>query len=255
VAPGWCVGCRHPLFAEPIATLRVERRAPGVGPTEVSWSRPLTSSLSLSVQARQALAGQAPTDASTMFLDGAFQEASDNQKLLGCSPLEEEAKIKNHTCVCESYPFGDLGALGLATRQLNRGLSLSTCSAGSDSPGHPGTLLPPSWAPYPAKHGRGPARSSFRASLRPRLCFATFPDSRLSWEQLMDVGVIDVNTCQPVPNVLVDLWHANTTGHYAGHADPDPELFWEGPAPSGIRKGLLTKFPRCASSLFVAERE
>lgn len=61
---------------------------------------------------------------------------------------------------------------------------------------------------------------------------------------LMDVGVIDVATCLPVPNILVDLWHANTTGHYAGHADPDPALFWEGPAPSGKRKGLLTKFPR-----------
>lgn len=77
----------------------------------------------------------------------------------------------------------------------------------------------------------------------------------------MDVGIIDINTCEPVPNVLVDLWHANTlvtcplrgetlelmyfswlafsTGHYAGHADPDPELIWEGPAPNGIRKGLL----------------
>jgi len=32
----------------------------------------------------------------------------------------------------------------------------------------------------------------------------------------MDVGVIDVNTCEPLPDVLVDLWHANTTGHYAG---------------------------------------
>jgi protocatechuate 3,4-dioxygenase beta subunit len=60
----------------------------------------------------------------------------------------------------------------------------------------------------------------------------------------MDVGVIDVATCLPVPNVLVDLWHANTTGHYAGHADPDPSLIWEGPAPTGVRKGLLTKFPR-----------
>lgn len=63
-------------------------------------------------------------------------------------------------------------------------------------------------------------------------------------DQLMDVGIIDVATCQPIPNVLVDLWHANTTGHYAGHADPDPSLIWEGPAPSGVRKGLLTKFPR-----------
>lgn len=60
----------------------------------------------------------------------------------------------------------------------------------------------------------------------------------------MDVGVIDVNTCEPLPNVLVDLWHANTTGHYAGHADPAPELIWEGPAHTGVRKGLLTAFPR-----------
>jgi protocatechuate 3,4-dioxygenase beta subunit len=33
---------------------------------------------------------------------------------------------------------------------------------------------------------------------------------------LLDVGVIDVETCQPLPNVLVDLWQANATGFYAG---------------------------------------
>lgn len=60
----------------------------------------------------------------------------------------------------------------------------------------------------------------------------------------MDVGIIDVNTCEPMPNVLVDLWHANTTGHYAGHPDQDPVLKWEGPATEGPRKGLLSKYPR-----------
>jgi protocatechuate 3,4-dioxygenase beta subunit len=35
----------------------------------------------------------------------------------------------------------------------------------------------------------------------------------------MDIGVIDVDTCEPVPNVLVDLWHANATGHYAGESE------------------------------------
>merc|ERR1711939_1017973 len=35
---------------------------------------------------------------------------------------------------------------------------------------------------------------------------------------LMDVGVIDVETCEPLPNVLVDLWHANATGYYTGRA-------------------------------------
>lgn len=28
----------------------------------------------------------------------------------------------------------------------------------------------------------------------------------------MDFGIIDVSTCEPVSNVLVDIWHANTTG-------------------------------------------
>lgn len=32
---------------------------------------------------------------------------------------------------------------------------------------------------------------------------------------LMDIGIIDVETCEPLPNVLVDIWHANATGHYA----------------------------------------
>lgn len=35
---------------------------------------------------------------------------------------------------------------------------------------------------------------------------------------LMNVGVIDVETCEPVPDVLVDLWHANSTGFYAGES-------------------------------------
>jgi len=34
--------------------------------------------------------------------------------------------------------------------------------------------------------------------------------------KLLDIGVIDVETCKPLPNVLVDIWQANATGHYAG---------------------------------------
>ncbi len=34
----------------------------------------------------------------------------------------------------------------------------------------------------------------------------------------MNFGVIDVETCEPVPNVLVDVWHANATGQYAGRS-------------------------------------
>ncbi|BGP52777.1 hypothetical protein JCM8202_003856 [Rhodotorula sphaerocarpa] len=69
-------------------------------------------------------------------------------------------------------------------------------------------------------------------------------EDQLGFPFFMDVGIIDVNTCEPMPNVLVDLWHANTTGHYAGHPDQDPKLKWEGPATEGPRKGLLSKYPR-----------
>lgn len=81
--------------------------------------------------------------------------------------------------------------------------------------------------------------------------------------QLMDVGVIDVKTCEPLPDVLVDLCeplasltiaevganslfagHANATGHYAGHPEQEAALKWEGPKHEGPRKGLLSKYPR-----------
>jgi protocatechuate 3,4-dioxygenase beta subunit len=31
----------------------------------------------------------------------------------------------------------------------------------------------------------------------------------------LDIGVIDTSTCQPLPNVLVEIWHANATGYYS----------------------------------------
>lgn len=38
----------------------------------------------------------------------------------------------------------------------------------------------------------------------------------LTFRQLLDIGVIDVETCEPLPNVLVDIWQANATGFYSG---------------------------------------
>ncbi|KAF7979281.1 hypothetical protein HWV62_42978 [Athelia sp. TMB] len=61
---------------------------------------------------------------------------------------------------------------------------------------------------------------------------------------LLDIGVIDVETCQPLPNVLVDIWHANATGDYAGHPFPRPDLVDELPATEGPRRGLRTAYPR-----------
>ncbi|KAF8953603.1 Intradiol ring-cleavage dioxygenase [Flammula alnicola] len=61
---------------------------------------------------------------------------------------------------------------------------------------------------------------------------------------LLDIGVMDVETCQPLPNVLVDIWQANATGSYAGHPVPHPHLANEVPAKEGKRRGLLSAFPR-----------
>ncbi|KAF9474658.1 aromatic compound dioxygenase [Pholiota conissans] len=61
---------------------------------------------------------------------------------------------------------------------------------------------------------------------------------------LLDIGVIDVETCQPLPNVLVDVWQANATGYYAGHPLPHPHLANVGPATEGRRRGLMPAYPR-----------
>ncbi|TFK19602.1 aromatic compound dioxygenase [Coprinopsis marcescibilis] len=61
---------------------------------------------------------------------------------------------------------------------------------------------------------------------------------------LLDIGVIDVETCKPLPNVLVDVWQANATGSYSGHPVPHPHLVNEGPQIGGKRSGLLSAYPR-----------
>lgn len=36
----------------------------------------------------------------------------------------------------------------------------------------------------------------------------------------LDIGVLNVDTCEPMENVLVDLWHCNSTGSYCEHFPP-----------------------------------
>jgi hypothetical protein len=31
----------------------------------------------------------------------------------------------------------------------------------------------------------------------------------------LDIGILDTSTCKPLPNVLVEIWHANATGYYS----------------------------------------
>ncbi|TFK31815.1 Intradiol ring-cleavage dioxygenase [Crucibulum laeve] len=60
---------------------------------------------------------------------------------------------------------------------------------------------------------------------------------------LLDIGVIDIETCQPLPNVLVDIWQANATGNYAGHPFPLLHLANKKPQVGGKHSGLLMAFP------------
>ncbi|QDS77874.1 hypothetical protein FKW77_000318 [Venturia effusa] len=43
----------------------------------------------------------------------------------------------------------------------------------------------------------------------------------------LDVGVIDINTCEPLPNALVDFWHCNATGSYSSFTGLSPNTPFE----------------------------
>ncbi|KAF1970496.1 putative extracellular dioxygenase [Bimuria novae-zelandiae CBS 107.79] len=36
----------------------------------------------------------------------------------------------------------------------------------------------------------------------------------------LDIQVVDVNTCEPVPQIYTEIWHANSTGVYSGVINP-----------------------------------
>ncbi|KAI9732292.1 MAG: hypothetical protein M1834_001498 [Cirrosporium novae-zelandiae] len=43
----------------------------------------------------------------------------------------------------------------------------------------------------------------------------------------LDIGVLDIDTCEPLPNVLVDLWHCNATGSYSSFDALSPNTPFE----------------------------
>lgn len=64
---------------------------------------------------------------------------------------------------------------------------------------------------------------------------------------LLDLQLIDVNTCEPVPESYIDVWHCNSTGVYSGVSEQDTlgETFLRGIAQTddeGIMQ-MKTKFP------------
>ncbi|KAB8209521.1 intradioldioxygenaselike [Aspergillus parasiticus SU-1] len=43
----------------------------------------------------------------------------------------------------------------------------------------------------------------------------------------LDVGVLDMATCEPLPNVLLDFWHCNATGSYSSFTHLSPNTPFE----------------------------
>lgn len=41
-------------------------------------------------------------------------------------------------------------------------------------------------------------------------------EDQVGVELILDIQVIDVNTCNPVVNTMIDFWHCNSTGVYSG---------------------------------------
>ncbi|KAK9781166.1 putative Dioxygenase [Seiridium cardinale] len=44
---------------------------------------------------------------------------------------------------------------------------------------------------------------------------------------ILDIGVLDVETCEPLPDVLVDIWHCNATGSYSSFTGLNPNTPFE----------------------------
>ncbi|KAI1074325.1 protocatechuate 3,4-dioxygenase beta subunit [Whalleya microplaca] len=44
---------------------------------------------------------------------------------------------------------------------------------------------------------------------------------------LLDIGVMDLATCEPLPNVLVDIWYCNATGSYSSFTGLSPNTPFE----------------------------
>ncbi|KAH9992392.1 protocatechuate 3,4-dioxygenase beta subunit [Xylariaceae sp. FL0662B] len=44
---------------------------------------------------------------------------------------------------------------------------------------------------------------------------------------LLDIGVMDLETCEPLPNVLVDIWYCNATGSYSSFTGLNPNTPFE----------------------------
>ncbi|MGC0401986.1 protocatechuate 3,4-dioxygenase beta subunit [Streptomyces sp. SAI-126] len=63
---------------------------------------------------------------------------------------------------------------------------------------------------------------------------------------LLDIRVIDSETCRPIRNAAVDIWHCDAVGVYSGYEDMGSGGGGGGPAPTGIPTAAPTGTPTAA---------
>lgn len=57
-------------------------------------------------------------------------------------------------------------------------------------------------------------------------------------ELVLDVGVLDMATCEPLENALLDFWHCNATGSYSSFTGLGPNI----PFPTLLQDLNITDF-------------
>lgn len=62
---------------------------------------------------------------------------------------------------------------------------------------------------------------------RSQLLRQDMTEDQLGVPLYLDIGVLDVNTCSPMENVLVDIWHCNSTGSYSSFEGLSPNIPFE----------------------------
>ncbi|CAO1613243.1 unnamed protein product [Parajaminaea phylloscopi] len=53
----------------------------------------------------------------------------------------------------------------------------------------------------------------------------------------LDIGLVNIKTCEPFPNVMIDIWHANAMGTYSGFTKAKPYGFVNAPPVVETRNG------------------
>lgn len=60
------------------------------------------------------------------------------------------------------------------------------------------------------------------AAFRSTLLLTVVEDGEVGIPMILEIGVLDVLSCEPLANAYVDIWHCNSTGYYSKFTGVDP---------------------------------